>query len=507
LELPEVVLVTPNETDALAAVRFLADAGLRSRACATLATLSDVPLDAIGCLVLVEEALTKSEVEAFRHVLSAQPPWSDLPLVLIATEGTPLGALVESLFPESGNVAVLARPLNPVSLVSAVRVGLRARQKQLEVRDLLEQRQTAVRRRDEFLAMLAHELRNPLAPLRNAVYLMRQPQITPELFARTRDLIDRQTTHLKRLVDDLLDVSRLELGKIRLQMQPLDLSAAVRAATETCTPALSARGHALRLELAEEPLPIVGDPVRIEQVVCNLVTNAIKFTPEGGHISVVTRVEGADAALIVRDDGVGIEPRLLGSVFDLFMQDDKTLERSGGGLGIGLTIVKRLVEMHGGSISVDSGGAGQGSRFTVLFPRAKAQRPATPRVPVAEPAVSPKRVLVVEDNADIRESLGLILGIWGHHVEFAETGPAGLDRAFEMQPDVALIDIGLPGLSGYDLARRIRNGGDSGWSRNVQLVALTGYGRDSDRDKALEAGFDCHLVKPVDPAVLQKTLG
>ena len=230
MDLPEVVLVTPNEGDAIAAIRFLADAGIRARAFGGLTGVSDVPLDGVGCIVLVEEAITRGELEAFRDVLSAQPPWSDIPLVLIASAGAPLGALVESLFPESGNLAVLERPLNPVSLVSAVRVGLRARQRQLEVRDLLEQREAAVRRRDEFLAMLAHELRNPLAPLRNAVYLMRQPRMNEELFAKTRDLIDRQTMHLKRLVDDLLDVSRLELGKVQLQMQTLDLNAAVRAA-------------------------------------------------------------------------------------------------------------------------------------------------------------------------------------------------------------------------------------------------------------------------------------
>ena len=203
-DMREAVLVTPNEADAAAATGFLAEAGLSVRACATLAELTLTPLDSVGCAVLVEEALTQSEMDAFRSVLAAQPRWSDLPLVLIAGHGTPLGALVESLFPQSGNLAVLERPLNPVSLVSAVRMGLRARQRQLEVRDLLEQRDHAVRRRDEFLAMLAHELRNPLAPLRNAVYLMRQPRMTDELFAKTRDLIDRQTMHLKRLVDDLL---------------------------------------------------------------------------------------------------------------------------------------------------------------------------------------------------------------------------------------------------------------------------------------------------------------
>jgi signal transduction histidine kinase len=507
VELPEVILVTPNETDAAAAVGILGEAGLPSRACVALAQLAGVQLDRIGCLVLVEEALTRSEIAAFREILAVQPRWSDLPLVLIASPGAPLGALVDNLFPESGNLAVLERPLNPVSLVSAVRVGLRARQRQLEVRDLLDERETAVRRRDEFLAMLAHELRNPLAPLRNAVYLMRQPRMNEELFAKTRDLIDRQTTHLKRLVDDLLDVSRLELGKVNLDMHTLDLNASVASAVESCMASAAARGHTVKLQLAAKPLPVVGDLVRIEQVISNLLMNAVKFTPEGGHIAVATSAESGRALLVVSDNGVGIESAALASVFDLFVQGDKTLERAGGGLGIGLTLVKRLVELHGGSIQAASQGPGHGSRFTVFFPAAADACAAAPQAQPAAPAVAPKRVLVVEDNSDIRETLGMILTMWGHDVEFAETGPAGLARAVEMRPEVALIDIGLPGLSGYDVARRIRNGADSAWSRSVRLIALTGYGRDSDRDKALDAGFNCHLVKPVDPAVLEKTLG
>jgi two-component system CheB/CheR fusion protein len=243
----------------------------------------------------------------------------------------------------------------------------------------------------------------------------------------------------------------------------------------------------------------------MEQVICNLVMNAVKFTPEGGRITVETRVKGGSAALVVSDDGVGIDPGVIDSVFDLFIQDDKTLERSGGGLGIGLTIVKRLVELHGGRIAAASAGAGQGSRFTVTLPIVATQNTEAKRGEAADAAASPKRVLVVEDNGDIRESLGMILTMWGHAVEFAETGPAGLERAVQMQPDVALIDIGLPGLDGYALARKIRSG-EPRWAREVTLVALTGYGRDTDREKALEAGFDCHLVKPVDPAVLAKTL-
>src|SRR4051812_41519057 len=265
MDMPAVFLVTPNETDALAGVTFLREANIEARTCGGLMELCNVATASIGCAVLVEEALIQPELDEFLRVLAAQPAWSDLPLVLIASEGAALGALVERVFPESGNLAVLERPLNPVSLISAVHVGLRARHRQFQVRDLLEQRASAVRLRDEFLAMLGHELRNPLAPMRNAVYIMKRMQNADPLFRTTRDLIDRQVTHMARLVDDLLDVSRLELGKVRLQLQNLDLNAAVTAATEACRAIITARRHEIDVRLAPTPLPIRADPVRIEQ--------------------------------------------------------------------------------------------------------------------------------------------------------------------------------------------------------------------------------------------------
>ena len=234
-------IVTPNGADSRLAVSFLAEAGIEARAVSSLGALSVQPLHEIGCAVLVEEALVREDVAEFLSVLARQPAWSDLPLVLVASEGAALGALIESVFPESGNVAVLERPLNRVSLLSAVRVGLRARSRQFEVRDLLEQRATAVRLRDEFLAMLGHELRNPLAPLRNAVYIMRELKIQDATFAKIREMIDRQVTHMARLVDDLLDVSRLELGKVQLKKEPVDVNAAVASATEACLPMTTAR--------------------------------------------------------------------------------------------------------------------------------------------------------------------------------------------------------------------------------------------------------------------------
>jgi signal transduction histidine kinase/CheY-like chemotaxis protein len=499
------VIVTPSETDARVALSFLHEAGIAGRACPSLAELCKLAPGDVGCAVLVEEALVHPDIDDFLSMLAAQPPWSDLPLVLLASQGAALGALVERVFPESGNVAVLERPMNPVSLVSAVRVGLRARQRQFQVRELLEQRSNALRQRDEFLAMLSHELRNPLAPMRNAAYLMKRLDIDNPLFVKTRDLMERQVSHMARLVDDLLDVSRLELGKVQLKMCGLDLNAAISAAADTCQPMIAARGQTLDLQLSPRPCPVRADPVRLEQIICNLVTNAAKFTPEGGTIIVKADCAAADASLTVRDSGIGIDAKMLGSVFDLFTQDENTLERSQGGLGIGLTIVKRLVELHGGTIRVASEGRNRGAQFTVTFPRQDATA-ADRKAAASEVAPgSTKRVLVIEDNPDIRESLGLLLNLWGHGVDYAESGPDGVERADAIRPDVALIDIGLPGLSGYEVARHIR-GLDDDWARRVRLIALTGYGRDTDREKATASGFDSHLVKPVDPDVLQALL-
>jgi signal transduction histidine kinase/ActR/RegA family two-component response regulator len=505
MELSAAVLVTPNETDAKTGIEFLRDAQIAARACTSLAELCQIPLESVGCAIVVEEAFVQGEVPEFLRVLAAQPPWSDLPLVLIASEGTALAALVESVCPESGNVAVLERPLNPVSLISTVRVSLRARHRQLQVRDLLMEREDAVRKRDEFMAMLAHELRNPLAPLRNAVYIMQQLPLEDERLEKTRDLIDRQTAHLKRLVDDLLDVSRLELGKVNLQLTALDLNTAIASAMEACVPAMTARRHVVEVRLAREPLTIMADPVRVDQIIGNLLTNAAKFTPEGGHIAIEACGQGDMALVTVRDTGIGLRQEMLASVFELFMQDSRTLERAGGGLGIGLTIVKRLVELHGGSVSVTSEGPGTGCTFTLRFPRSKPAARRIGRSTAAAAARAPKRVLVVEDNADVRESLRLVLQMWGHEVEVADTGSEGLERARCLEPDVAFIDIGLPGLNGYEVACGIRQS-STPWAQCVTLVALTGYGNDSDRQRALEAGFDLHLVKPVDPEVLAETL-
>ncbi len=501
----KVVIVTPNEADSLTAASILAERGVETLACPGLGGLGPLVATDIGCIVLVEEGLVEREVEDFHESLQAQPPWSDLPLLLIAGSDSLLPPVVEGMFPDSGHVTVLQRPLHPVSLVSAVNVALRSRQRQFEVRDLLALRERDVRQRDEFLAMLAHELRNPLAPISNAVYLMGTLQYADPLFLKCRSMIDKQSRHVTRMVDDLLDVSRLELGKVELRLRRVDLNEALAAAAEACAPMTAAHRHSVALCLSPRPLPVRADPLRLEQAVGNLIVNAAKFTPDAGTIEIASSEADGYAVVQVKDNGVGIKAEMLESIFGLFTQESVGLARTQGGLGIGLTLVKRLVELHGGDVRAYSEGLGSGARFEMRLPLDAARSDARGAPARVTSAPAAKRILVVEDGADTRESLGMLMAAWNHEVIFAATGPDGFHRAREERPDVALIDIGLPGFDGYEIARRIRLE-DTPWAREVRLIALTGYGQAADRARAIDAGFDLHLLKPVDPAKLRDLL-
>ena len=359
----------------------------------------------------------------------------------------------------------------------------------------------ADRRKDEFLAMLAHELRNPLAPIRNTVKLLR---LTGDGDATTewgRDVIERQVEQLTRLVDDLLDVSRITRGKIRLQVEPIDLATVVAGAVETSRPVIDARRHALQVRLPSEPLFVMGDLVRLTQVVSNLLNNATKFQPDGGLITVEVETEGELAVIRVRDRGVGIPREMLGKVFELFAQVDRTVDRSEGGLGIGLSLAKNLVALHGGSIRATSGGHGRGSEFSVRLPiltrqlaapDADARRAPAPRVAKA------LRILVVDDNRDAADSLSRLLNLRGYDTSVCHEGEAALELAQRIEPHVILLDLGLPGMDGFEVCRRLRDQGRD----KAYIVAVTGYGQDEDRRRSREAGFDEHLVKPVDPDAL-----
>jgi PAS domain S-box-containing protein len=361
----------------------------------------------------------------------------------------------------------------------------------------------ADRRKDEFLAMLAHELRNPLAPIRNAAHILRLVGGTDANLTRARDMIERQVQHLSRLVDDLLDVSRITRGKITLQMARLDLAGAVARAVETSRPVIDARRHQLTVTLPAAPLWVVGDATRLAQVLANLLTNAAKYTPDGGRIELLIEAKPGEAVLRVRDNGVGIAAELLPQVFDLFTQGDRSLARSEGGLGIGLTMVKSLTEMHRGCVAAFSEGPGRGSEFVVRLPTVAAGPTDAAEKRPGREAAPRRRVLVVDDNLDAAESLAMLLRLEKHTVHTAHDGPAALLEAEAFRPEVVLLDIGLPRMDGYEVARRLR---EELGLKAALLVAVTGYGQEEDRRRSEEAGFDAHLTKPADLATVQRLL-
>jgi signal transduction histidine kinase/CheY-like chemotaxis protein len=363
--------------------------------------------------------------------------------------------------------------------------------------------QEADRRKNEFLSMLAHELRNPLAPIRNGVHILRAIGSIDARVREVRDMMDRQVQHLVRLVDDLLDISRITRGKIRLQTEPVDLAAVVAGAVETCRPLIDLRRHRLFVSVPPSSIRVEGDAVRLGQVVSNLLNNAAKYTEEGGQIRLTLACEDDQAVVRVRDTGMGIPPEMLSSIFDLFTQADRSLDRSQGGLGIGLTLARRLVEMHGGGVEAHSTGPGRGSEFVVRLPLLKDEDGGSrieenggaldPRSSILDPPS--RRVLVVDDNRDAAQSLALLLGVAGHQTRICHDGPSCLEAAAEFRPEAVLLDIGLPGMDGYEVARRLRS---HPATDRALLVALTGYGQADDLRRAREAGFNHHFVKPAD---------
>src|SRR3954466_16176779 len=365
-----------------------------------------------------------------------------------------------------------------------------------------EELQDANRRKDEFLAMLSHELRNPLAPIRNAVELMRRVGSTEQRLIMARDVIDRQATQLARLVDELLDVSRISQGKIVLKKEPVELAKIIAHGVETVRPMFDHRDQRLSVEVSAHPVWLMGDFARLSQVVANLLNNACKYTPEGGQIRLVAAGREGKATISVEDNGTGIDAELLPRVFELFVQGERALDRSQGGLGIGLTLVKRLVELHHGQVEAASAGAGKGAVFRITLPAISAVQPETKGAAVATSAeqVYGRRVLVVDDNADAAESTAAFLRLEGHEVKTVMDGNEALSSVRVFAPHVIVLDIGLPGLDGYAVARRLREQGDTS---HALLIAVTGYGSKEDHERAMEAGFDYHFVKPTDPRQIQ----
>jgi len=377
------------------------------------------------------------------------------------------------------------------------------------VRDVTEQlraeaeREESNRRKDEFIAILAHELRNPLAPVRNAARYLKLKAPRDAELARSIEMIERQIGQMSRLIDDLLDVSRLSRGMLGLRRERVSLSEIVDAAVDDCRHELQVKGHALRVSPPRVPVEVEADRDRLVQVLCNLIGNSIKFTPPGGHIEIAASIaERGVLEMSVKDDGIGIPDDKLDEIFDLFARVDRSLERQGG-LGIGLTLVRQLVELHGGTIEAHSAGAGKGSEFVLRLPIVvpPAEMPAI--VAEATAAAAPLRILLADDNEDAVESLSMLLEMAGHEVHAALDGEAAVARAEAVRPDVALLDIGMPKANGYEVARRIRS---HAWGAAIFLVAVTGWGQDDDKRRAREAGFDEHLVKPVPPEALERML-
>jgi PAS domain S-box-containing protein len=369
--------------------------------------------------------------------------------------------------------------------------------------DLSERRhaqdlEKAAKNVNEFIAMLAHELRNPLAPIKMALEVMAKAPNDAATCEAMRQTIDRQSAQLARIVDDMIDIARITRGSLVIEHAPIELGEVVRRALETAAPAIATGRHALEVELATEELMLHGDRDRLTQLVANLLNNAARYTPSGGRIRVQAQREDGNAVLSVRDTGRGIEPQIIERIFDMFVQGRSALERVGGGLGVGLALARRIAELHGGTLVAKSDGANRGAEFVLRVPLSQA--PARHEAPRAEPKTAvPRRILVVDDNVDAATTLHVLLRSLGHETRVAHDGMAALDIAREFRPEVILLDIGMPGLDGYEVARRLRamNHGET-----FRIVAITGWGQEADRTRSKEAGFDLHLVKPVEPSQL-----
>jgi signal transduction histidine kinase/CheY-like chemotaxis protein len=493
-----VMIWAPSGNDGAAIASLLERHGIATSSCRSVRELAGAIGEA-GCAIVAQEALAAGNLAVIERELETQPAWSDFPFILLAFKPPP-GQAASSAWRSLGNVAVLERPTRSRSLLAAVAAALRARHRQYEA-------QQAIFHRDQFLAMLGHELRNPLAAISLATEAERQKQAASCEPGNRRgsdviSVISRQARHLSRLVDDLLDVARVTTGKVVLHPVVLDINDVLERSLQSLQMSACESQIALVRQPWPTPLYVRGDAVRLEEVLTNLLSNAIKYSEPRGRVEASVSVEGQRCVLRVRDSGIGISAILLPRVFDLFTQAEVSLDRSRGGLGIGLTIVKALVELHGGSVSAHSDGIGKGSCFSVWLPLIDAS--AEPSIPssrlVSREQLPPVSVLVVDDNSDLLEMTKELLEGLGCDVSIAHDGPSGLERLREVAPRLAFIDIGLPGLDGYQLAREVR----SHDSHVPWLVALTGYGQPEDRERALAAGFDRHLTKPVSMAALRQ---
>ncbi|GAB6194764.1 hybrid sensor histidine kinase/response regulator [Lysobacter xanthus] len=504
------LLLLPTQRDCSLTAELLEREGITTQACASPTELEHELERGAGAVFVCEELLVCGAQAVLARAIARQPRWSDLPVLILAREGGDSRIAPDALA-ELGNVMLMERPLRIAALGSNVRTALRARERQYQIRrqldDLAQARDAlaeTARRKDQFLAMLGHELRNPLAPVRNALHLLMADGHLVDEDVELCGMMKRQVDHMVRLVDDLIDVSRISRGTIELRRENLDLAAVLGHAIEQSRPLVEAGGHALDIELPAEPLRVHADPVRLAQVFANLLNNAAKYAEPNGRIVVRAERDRRQVRIRVRDHGIGIEPEMLPHVFELFTQGRREAHRAHDGLGIGLTLVRNIVDMHGGRVAAHSDGRGKGSEFVVVLPLAPANVRAAPAPPArSASAGATRRVLVVDDNADAAESMGMVLELLGLEHRIAYDGPTALEAVETFTPDVVLLDIGMPGMDGYEVARRLR--GDPAKSA-LRLIALTGWSQPQDRERSRAAGFDHHLSKPVDIGALQSLL-
>jgi len=492
-----ILIAAPIGRDAELMCAQLRAAGMACDVSRDVHALCEELANGFGAILVTEEALTRDAAGCLIATLAKQPPWSEPP-VIILTGGPSIEPKLhtfEGLLHRT-NVTLVDRPVRIKTLVSTAQSALRARQRQYDIRDLMTQLEERVHERDRFLAVLGHELRNPLGAILLAAQ-MTEPD--GSLDAEKTQLVERQARHLTRLVNDLLDLSRVAAGKIVLKRQVLDLAEIANQSVRTVTDAARRQGIELAVRTPASPIVVEADPVRVDQIVTNVLTNAIKYTPEGGHVVLDLLEQDGQAIIRVTDDGVGIAPERIDTIFELFAQAENAIGRAQGGMGIGLALVRNLVELHEGTISATSEGIGKGSEFAVTLPLAAPERhvesqqskPAASSPATTAPA---RRIAIVEDNNDVRDLLRLKLRRLGHEVFEASDGVSGVEIVVKNQPDLALVDLGLPGIDGYQVAREVREKlGDE-----VVLVAISGFGQPEDKRRALEAGFNEHITKPAD---------
>ena len=504
-----VLVLAPTSKDAELSVALLQRAGFGCRPCADIDEVCRELDVGAGALVVPEEAIAQEGKAPLLRWLQAQPAWSDLPILVLARPGADSAPVAQAM-DMLRNITVLERPMRVAALISALRAALRGRVRQYELRAYMAEREghlqalrDADRRKDEFLATLAHELRNPLAPIGNGVQVLRMRAHEDAAIDEIAAVMERQVTHMVRLIEDLLEVSRISRGRVDLRPEPVSVESIVRNAVETSQPLIDAGDHQLTVTVPAEPLMLNGDPVRLAQVFSNLLNNAAKYTDKGGRIWLTVYREGMAVVIAVRDTGTGIPPDMLSHVFELFTQVPGNEGRAHGGLGIGLTLVKTLVEMHGGTVWASSAGPGKGSEFVVRLPLLAdpPARASAEQAPVTK--VRARRVLVVDDNRDAAQSLSLLLRLMGLSTSVAHSGPDALETLRTFKPALVFLDIGMPEMDGHEVARRIRAMPEY---RELVLVAMTGWGQDEDRRRSQQAGFDHHLIKPVDVRALEAFL-